>query len=181
MSLNDEGWSGGGMSGSWRDMSETSLGVQHLRDTLRDSRSWLDGLGYLPEEEFMKIASIFGRREGSLGSMLAIYSTLAAAGSNPKEGDENEPSPTDQDSKKRMLDLIDEELKKLEGIASETAEREQLELEATILSRHLPDSVAIETFARYDTGNDRRMYRALAELRSLQAARRLGRTGERPQ
>lgn len=181
MSLNDEALGHGGMNGSWRDMIKTSLGVQHLRDVLRDSRNWLDGLGYLPEDEFMKIASIFGRREGSLGSMLAIYSTLAAAGSEPKESDENEPSPTAQHNKKRMLNLIDEELKRLEGIAKETAERERLELDATILSHHLPESGVIETFARYETANDRRMYRAHTELRSLQAARRLGRTGERPQ
>ena len=79
-----------------------------------------------------------------------------------------------------MLDLIDEELKRLEGIAKETAEREQLELDATILSRHLPDGGAIETFARYETAIDRRMYKAHTELSSLQAARRQGRTGERP-
>ena len=80
MSLNDEGLpGGGGMDGSWRDMLKTSLGVQHLRDVLRDARYWVDGLGYLPEDEFMKVASIFGRREGSLGSMLAIHSTFAAA------------------------------------------------------------------------------------------------------
>lgn len=181
LSLNDEDLSGGGMNGSWRDMVKTSLGVQHLRDVLRDSRYWVDGMGYLPEEEFQKIASIFGQREGGLGSMLAIYSTFAAAGSESNDGDENEPSPTAQDSKQRMLELIDEELKKLEGIAKETAEREQLELDATILSRHLPDGGAIETFARYETANDRRMYKALTELTSLQAARRLGRTGERPQ
>ena len=103
--------------------------------------------------------------------MLAIYSTFAAAGSEPNDGDENEPSPTAQDSKQQMLELIDEEQKKLEGIAKETAEREQLELDAAILSGHLPDSGAIETYARYETAIDRQMYRALTVLTSLQAAR----------
>lgn len=47
-----------------------------------------------------------------------------------------------------------------------------IEPEAAALARHLPDSGALDKILRYETAIDRQMYRALKELRELQAARR---------
>ena len=70
-----------------------------------------------------------------------------------------------------MLKLIDDELKDLEEMAETLGEREEFKQQATLLSRHLPDSGLLEKIARYETAIERQLYMALAELKSLQAAR----------
>ena len=68
--------------------------------------------------------------------------------------------------------MIDTELARLKIEAELVVEREKLEWDAAVLARHLPGEEILEKILRYEAAIDRQMYRALKELRELQAARR---------
>jgi len=165
----------GGGGGSYGGLIRTTLGIARIRKALKEMKGVVEEQGFLTEEALAVVADMCGVREGSLAFTLSGVSSIAR--DDLQEKDDEEPSTRRDDlspekCQKILLDLIDTETARLKNEAELVAKKEQLEWDAAILARHLPSDEILGKILRYETAIDRQMYRALKELRELQAARR---------
>ena len=165
----------GGGGGSYGGLIRTTLGIARIRKALKEMKGVVEEQGFLTEEALAVVADMCGVREGSLAFTLSGVSSIAR--DDLQEKDDEEPSTRRDDlspekCQKILLDLIDTETARLKNEAELVTEKEQLEWDAAVLARHLPSDEVLGKILRYETAIDRQMYRALKELRELQAARR---------
>ena len=162
-----------GSSGTARELARTTLGIARIKSILDSMRDGMEDEGTLAMEQLQQAFDIYGRRKGSFAAdlMLASIST-GGLQSNDEEPDAGRDRRSSEKCKGALLALIDTELARLKIEAELVVEREKLEWDAAVLARHLPGEEILEKILRYEAAIDRQMYRALKELRELQAARR---------
>ena len=161
--------------GRKRELSRTTHGIAHMKRVLDRTRALVEEQGRLTKGQLAEAIRIYGDRMGSVAGTLLALSTAATGG--PPVNDHEKPGtgsdfPSPERCKELLLSLIDREMARLKDEAELMAEREKLELDAAVLSLHLPSDDVLAKILRYETAIDRQMYRALNELRELQAARR---------
>lgn len=164
-------------SGGWskRELEKTTLGIARIQSVLKLMRAIVEKRGSLTEDDLAKVKNIYGTRDDSLAFAISAVSSMAT--SDLQERDDEEQStwgdtPSPEKCKETLLAFIDWEIARLTDEADLVAERENLEWDVAVLSRHLPSDEVLGKILRYETAIDRQMYRALKELRELQAARR---------
>ena len=157
------------------DRRHATLGIACVRRALNAMKGVVEKQGSLTEDELAVLTDMCGVREGSLSFALSAVSSIARG--DLQEADNEEPStrpdsPSPEKCKEVLLDLIDSEITRLTNEAELVARKERLEWDAAVLARHLPSDEILGKILRYETAIERQMYRALKELRELQAARR---------
>jgi len=152
-----------------------STEIAHIKEVLDLTRSLVEEQGHLTKDQLAEVTKSYDERESSMADTLAAFASMATGGSqtNDREkSDTGRDSPAPKKCKKALLSLIDREIAKLDDEADLLSERKELEREVAVLSRYLPSDEVLGGTLRYETTMDRQMYRALKELRELQAARR---------
>ena len=157
---------------SRQNLKHTSPGLQYLIGVLEEVRPEVEEVGYLSEEVLKRLTQHFGADEDGLAHWCWVFSQLATerlieAG----HASERKETPSPEQCKAIMLDLIEEEKKKLMNLKEILEENEQLELEATLASLYLPSREAVEKILRYETTIERQLYRAMSQLERLQRQR----------
>jgi hypothetical protein len=157
---------------SRQNLKHTSLGLQYLIGILEEVRPDVEEVGYLSEEVLTRLTQRFGADENGLAHWCWVFSQMATEGLiEAEQASEREETPSTEQCKAIMLDLIEEEKKKLMNLKEILEENEQLELEAKVASLYLPSREAIEKFLRYETAIERQLYRAMSQLERLQRQR----------
>ena len=158
-------------------LCKTTHGIARIRRVLDRMRARVEEQGSPTKDQLAEVIKIYGDREGSLAFALAAFSSVATGGRQVNDREKmntrsDDPSP--EKCKKALLALIDKEIARLENEAELVAEKEKLNRDAAVLSRHLPSDEILGKILRYETAIDRQMFRALKELSERQAARLCG-------
>jgi len=165
----------GSGGGSYGGLAKTTPGIARIKRVLDGMRALVEEQGSLTPDQLTDVTNIYGHREGSFGLTLTVIALKGTNDLQATDGDETNArsdGPSPERRKKALLALIDSETTKLKNETELVAEKEQLEWDAAVLSRHLPSDEVLGKILRYETTIERQMYRALKELRELQAARR---------
>lgn len=144
-----------------------------IKGMLKDVREQLVRRGFVREDEFAELASVHGLNPGLMSAWLFRLATLP--------GDAREASGDDQGVSEELaawasvkdviLQRIDNELSSVEAADDALTDWHEPEKETAVLSCQLPDTAVLEKIIRYETAIERQMYRALIELKRLQASR----------
>ena len=172
--------SGGGSQG---ELAKTTPGIARIQRVLDGIRALVEEQGSLTPDQLTDVQNIYGHREGSFGLTLTVIALTGTDDLKATEGDEansRSVGPSPEKRKKALLSIIDSETARLKNEAELVAESEKLEWDATVLSRQLPRDEVLGKILRYETAIDRQMYRALKELRELQAVRLCGKVTKHP-
>ena len=144
-----------------------------IEGMLEDVRERIVQRGFVREDEFAELASVWGINGGMMISWLFCSATLpgnarGASGNGQGESDERAAWASVKDG---ILQRIDKELDTRGRTDDALKEWHELEKETAVLSCQLPDTAVLENIIRHETAIDRQMYRALNELKRLQASR----------
>jgi len=80
--------------------------------------------------------------------------------------------PDSETAQKKLLCMIDKEIKTWKGMIKEFDKKEKMELNAEVDSLFIPSKEALDKIIRYETAIEKQFYRALHELIRLQAFRK---------
>ncbi len=183
LQLEETSFAPGSGGGSQGELAKTTPGIARIQRVLDGIRALVEEQGSLTPDQLTDVQNIYGHREGSFGLTLTVIALTGTDDLQANDGDERDvrsDGPSPEKRKKALLALIDSETARLKNEAELVAESEKLEWDATVLSRQLPRDEVLGKILRYETAIGRQMYRALKELRELQAARLCGKVSKHP-
>ena len=152
-------------------LRKNSYGLIILKDILREVREEVKTLGRLSEAAYSELAKHFGEHEGSLTSRcLAVVPPIGT--DEPSDAVPETPAESSKKHKTRLLQILDEEWRRLQEIFLRAEEREFLESESKLATLSLPSKEAVDKILRYETAMERQLYRAMNQLERLQRMRR---------
>ncbi len=162
-----------------RAVHGTLIEAEERRRTVRDNRPRLKGMledvreqivqrGFVRKDEFAELASVHGLNAGKMSTWLLPGDGRGASGDDQGESEELATSASEKDV---ILQKIENELDALEAAEDVSTVLHEFEKETAVLSCQLPDTAVLEKVIRYETAIERQMYRALNELKRLQASR----------
>ncbi len=144
-----------------------------LKGMLEDMREQIVQRGFVRKDEFAELASAHGIDAGRMGAWLFRSVTLPgdARGASGDDQGESEELAAWASVKDVILQRIDKELDGDEASDDALTEWHEREKETAVLSCQLPDTAVLDKIIRCETAIERQMYRALNELKRLQASR----------
>ena len=144
-----------------------------LKGMLEDARERIVQQGFLTQGQFTELAGVHGLDAGVTASWLFDLATLPldAPESNREDADNAGEIAALVSVKDDILQRIEGLLKSREAEDDALNEWYELKKETAVLSCQLPDTAALENIIRYEGAIERQMYRALNELKRLQASR----------
>lgn len=156
------------------NLQRTSLGQQYLIGVLEDVKGEVEEFGCLTDNARDRLLENFGRDRDGIAFTCTLYSMMATDGlKESKEGLENgEEAPDPERCRKAILELLDEQIRNYRLLKPVFDKKEDMEIEARILSYNLPSKEAVEKILRYETTIERQLYRAVDQLERIQRTRR---------
>ena len=144
-----------------------------LKGMLEDLREQIVQRGFVRKDEFAELASVHGINAGMMSTWLFRSVTLPgdARGASGNDQGESEELAAWGSVKDVILQKIDKELDGGEAADDALTEWDEREKETAVLSCQLPDTAVFGNINGYETTIERQMYRALNELKRLQASR----------
>ena len=157
-----------------KELSDTSIGINFLRQILAEAREQFVESGTIDSEVLRKLVTYFGKGEGSIA---AIYSNYIAEttchddeeSSAPKNAEELEEL---KEARDEVLAAIDDELEMLDSRLECILEIEQLKSENYLATLCVPPQGPADQIMRYEASLERQVYRCIAALKELQRQRR---------
>jgi hypothetical protein len=156
-----------------QQLEHTSPGLQYLIEILDMVTRDVQDEGYLCERAKQRLLKNFGGEEYGLAYWCLVIDHMATAGPAlaTQEPSIYEGLPTPAQCKVIILEMLQEERKKLGFLKEILSQNESLALEAQLGSFALPSREAVEKILRYETAIERQLYRAMAQLERLQRQR----------
>ena len=156
------------------DIQKTSFGIKYLIEELNEIKALFEEVGYISEDIKKKLIKNFGTDERSLTvSCLFIQKITEHYDQETESNSEKDKKPLPEKSKKVLLNVIDDQEKKLESMKDALKENESNELDSKWESFYLPTREAVDKILRYETTIERQLYRAITQLELLQSRRKL--------
>ncbi len=144
-----------------------------LKGMLEDVREQIVQRGFVSKDKFEELARVHDIDAGRMSAWLFRSATLPGdtRGASGDDQGESEELAVWASVKDGILQRIDYELDRRGGTDDALKESHELEKDTAVLSCQLPDTAVLEKIIRYETAIERQMYRALSELKRLQASR----------
>ena len=149
-----------------RNLRKTTKGLAYLSRLLKDIRREVEQARRIGQDTLDEIFTHFG--EELRHECLEVVEAHAPEGTEDEDFPERVLTP---EGKKKVLATIDEMKDQLEREKKRRTRIEALELDAKIASLALPPTDGMEKILRYETTIERRLYRAVSLLESLQRKR----------
>ena len=151
-------------------LRDNSFGISVLLGIVAEFRQEVATLGRLTEAGYGELVKYFGQQEGSVANRCLSVAPVAPGESSNTEPEGTAETPTKQ--KNQILQILDEERRRLEETFYRAEEKEHLELESKLATLNLPSKEAVEKILRYETTIERQLYRAMNQLERLQRMRK---------
>lgn len=136
----------------------SSSGIRYLLQLLDRLVVELENGGPITSETQESVSLCFGPSDSDLARLCAHY--------DPSVGVDT----TNEDEtvhKGELLEAVDSVRSVLEDYLEQWQEIEAMAVEAKIMSLHLPDGSTMDRVIRYQTANERQLYKAIAQLQAL--------------
>ena len=152
--------------------------IRHLQELVEEALISIKLHGFLRKNTIEKFASSFGVTHHAT-TWCRIYNRHIE-GSPTYETPEGPHTYryTTTEATEGLNRMLEVQQRFLERLFEQASEHDQLQLEAAIASMSLPNESAVNLLLRYETANDKRLYRALNELNRLQRQHKSKETGE---
>jgi hypothetical protein len=154
-------------------LPQTSSGLRYLIEILDVVIRDVQDEGHLCARAQQRLLRHFGDAEYGLAYWCLLVHHMATAGPELAAQDPvafgNLPTPTQCQA--IILEMLEEEKRKLGYLKNIIVENEGLTLEAQLTSLTLPSREAVEKILRYETAIERQLYRAMTQLERLQRQR----------
>jgi hypothetical protein len=160
--------------GSMDQIIKSSRGIRSLIATLEAVVTELSETEFVTTETYRKLQLYYGKSKPSFAAMFADFVTIDAEVEDldgQEEGDGDCDTTLDE-PRLDVLETIDCEVSWLQETLDYVLAMEELERDRRMASLSLPPEKEAERLLRYGAANERRRYKAIAQLMALQRLRK---------